>query len=223
MNDQINENNENNENLSALDAAKKLKKTKIIILSVFVGMIVFMILCFTIPGLLNTADESGKKNSDEQKQYIFYEKYPDSFDIMNYDKYIGLDRGFHYLDDYTGQTTEITRESLDDYNSGVRVMYDMIDAIIRGDADAYNALLSDKIDKKNPFTQQQVYNILVTDISNRAASGEGYQFKVEYEIHENNGSFRTDIGSDMAKIQYFTVKKIDGKYLIDSITESNNK
>jgi hypothetical protein len=99
----------------------------------------------------------------------------------------------------------------------------MFEAIIAGDADAYNALLSENIEPKDDFTQQQVYKIHVTSIDNRDSKSDGYNFKVEYQIHENNGTFRTDIGSDMAKIQYFTIRKIDGKYLIDSITESNNK
>ncbi len=220
MNDQMNK--IDNDNI-AQDAAKRVRKTKIIIVSVFVGMLIFMIICLMVPGLLNGTAFDQKKNSDEPAQFVFSNPYPESFDIMTYDEYLGLDRGFHYCDDSTGQTDELTRESLQDYNAGVKVMYNMFEAIISGNETAYNALLSDKIEKKEPFTQQQVYNILVIGIDNRDTKESGYRFKVEYSIHENNGSFRTDIGSDMSKIQYFTVRKIDGKYLIDSITESNNK
>ena len=206
-----------------IKAQKNLKKTKIIIISVFVGMLIFMICCLAIPGFLNLSAFEEKKNSDERIQYIFYPPYPDGFDIMTYDGYIGLDRGFYYLDDATGQTNELTRGDLVDYNAGVTVMFDMFEAIIAGDHKAYNALISGKIQPKGEFTQQQVYKIMVIGIDNRGSTDSGYQFKVEYRIHENNGTFRTDIGSDMAKIQYFTVRKVDGKYLIDSITESNNK
>lgn len=214
MNDEISQ--------SAL-AAKKLKKTKIIIISVFAGMLAFMLCCLLIPGFLNMSMFEEKKNSDDRVQYIFHDPYPDTFNIMNYEEYKRLDRGFYYLDDSTGQTSELERDDLVDYNSGVKVLYNMFEAIIAGDADAYNALLSDNIEPKDDFTQQQVYKIHVTSIDNRDSKSDGYNFKVEYQIHENNGTFRTDIGSDMAKIQYFTIRKIDGKYLIDSITESNNK
>ncbi len=227
MNDEMKNNINNTDadeiNAKSNDAARRVKRTKIIIISVFAGMLVFMICCLAIPGFLDLSAFEEKKNSDERVQYIFHQPYPESFDIMNYEEYLGLDRGFYYLDDSTGQTDELTRESLEDYNEGVKVMYEMFEAIIAGDADAYNALLSENIEPKNEFTQQQVYKILVTGIDNRGSSESGYAFKVEYKIHENNGTFRTDIGSDMAKIQYYTVRKIDGKYLIYSITESNNK
>ena len=213
-----------NENAPQLrDASKSIRKTKRIIIFIFAGMIIFMLCCLLIPGLLDMSSGEETKNSDDRIQYIFHEPYPESFNIMNYDEYTNLDRGFHYLDDSTGQTNELLYDDLVDYNPGVSVLYNMFEAIIAGDHEAYNALFSDKFDPHGDFTQQQVYKILVIGIDNRESSGEGYNFKVEYQIHENNGTFRTDIGSDMAKIQYFNVKKIDGKYLIDSVTESNNK
>lgn len=222
MNDDLNRSGAE-DTLDIVAANKKMKKTKIIIISVFACMLTFMLCCLLIPGFLNMSAFEDKKNSDERVQYIFHDPYPDSFNIMTYDGYMNLDRGFYYLDDSTGQTSELTREDLVDYNAGVTVLYNMFDAMIAGNSKAYNALLSDKLEPKGDFTQQQVYKIHVTSIDNRDTVSDGYNFKVEYQIHENNGTFRTDIGSDMAKIQYFTIRKIDGKYLIDSITESNNK
>ena len=212
-----------NQNMNKSDAAKSVKRTKTIIISIFAGMIIFMLCCLLIPGLLDMSTFEEKKNSDERVQYIFHEPYPANFNIMSYEEYKNLDRGFYYHDDATGQTNELLREDLVDYNAGVTVLYNMFEAIIAGDNDAYNALFSDKFKPVGEFTQQQVYKIYVVGIDNRDSSKEGYNFKVEYQIHENNGTFRTDIGSDMAKIQYFNIKLIDGKYLIDSITESNNK
>lgn len=223
MNNDINKNEITGAESETSISSKNVRRTKIIIISIFAGMLAFMLCCLLIPGFLNMSALDEKKNSDDRVQYIFHEPYPDSFNIMNYDQYVNLDRGFHYLDDSTGQTNELLRGDLEDYNPGVRVMFNMFEAIVAGNANAYNALLSDNVPKKDDFTQQQVYKILVTSIDNRSNKDDGYNFKVEYQIHENNGTFRTDIGSDMAKIQYFTVKKIDGKYLIDRITESNNK
>lgn len=219
MNNDVNINSVTDE----ISVAKKIKKTKIIIISIFAAMLVFMLCCLLIPGFLNMSALEEKKNSDERVQYIFHDPYPETFNILTYDEYKNLDRGFYFLDDSTGQTSELTREDLVDYNAGVNVLYNMFEAIIAGDADAYNALLSENIESKKDFTQQQVYKIHVTSIDNRDIKNDGYNFKVEYQIHENNGTFRTDIGSDMAKIQYFTIRKINGVYLIDSITESNNK
>ena len=226
MNNDINNNDfdiKANESMDDIaEVQRKAKRTKIIIIAVFAVMVAFMVLCFTVPGLLDGTAFEKPKNTQTPTQYIFHEPKPEGFDIMQYEKYINLDRGFHYRNDYSAQTDELLFEDLDDYNPGVTVIYNMIQAIVAGDNKAYNALLSDKMEKKKEFTQQQVYNISVVGITNTSSSGT-FEFRVEYMIRENNGSFRTDIGSDMAKIQYFTVKLIDGKYVIDSITESQNK
>ncbi len=208
--------------VAAADAQKRVKRTKIIIISVFAVMVLIMILCFTVPMLIERSGLDGKQNSDTPKQYIFYDPYPEDFDIFKYDEYMKRgDRGFIYCNNNLEE--ELTDETVKDKNPGVQVMYKLIDAIKRGDEKTYNSLLSSKIEKKKSFTQQQVYAIFVTQINTLDVEANSYYFKVEYKIRENNGSFRTDIGSDMAKTQYFTVKLIGGNYLIDSITESNNK
>lgn len=209
-------------NIEADYGKKRVRRTKIIILSVFSAMVIIMILCFTLPTLIERSGLDGKQNSDTPKQYIFYDPYPENFDIFQYDEYMKRgDRGVIYRNNNLEE--ELTDKTVMDCNPGVQVMYKLIDAIKRGDEDTYNSLLSGKIEKKKPFTQQQVYAILVVQINTLDVEENSYYFKVEYKIRENNGSFRTDIGSDMAKTQYFTVKLIDGNYLVDSITESNNK
>lgn len=214
--------NESNIRSDAADTQVRIKRTKIIIISVFAAMILIMILCFTIPMLIERSGLDGKQNSDTPKQYIFHDPYPEDFDIFQYDEYMKRgDRGFIYCNNNLEE--ELTDETVKDKNQGVQVMYKLIDAIKRGDEKTYNSLLSNKIEKKKSFTQQQVYAIFVTQINTLDVEANSFYFKVEYKIRENNGSFRTDIGSDMAKTQYFTVKQIDGNYLIDSITESNNK
>ena len=45
-----------------------------------------------------------------------------------------------------------------------------------------------------------------------------YVFTVEYKIHKNNGTFRTDIGLDESRRQYFVLSDSTGKeVLIDQI------
>ena len=92
----------------------------------------------------------------------------------------------------------------------------MLNALIEGDVATYNALLGEGVEKKDSFTQQQLYKITITNKSTRSADG-SYEFTVDYKIHENNGSYRTDMGSDMYRPLAVTVSNKSGKYLIESM------
>ena len=66
---------------------------------------------------------------------------------------------------------------------------------------------------------QKLYNIKITRMSEEDVSENGqnytkYEFILEYMIHQNNGTFRTDIGSDASKKQYITLTDRTGELLI---------
>jgi hypothetical protein len=107
----------------------------------------------------------------------------------------------------------------------------MIRAVINGDADAYNALFSSNYyknhDPEPPFTMQRLYDIKLTKVSETLVAGEKgkytqYEFEVEYKIRLNDGTYRTDIGHDESKKQYFVLSdSVTGEVLIDQILEYN--
>jgi hypothetical protein len=121
-------------------------------------------------------------------------------------------------------TEALGEKNRDDYVPAVIVLCDMIERIIAGDADGYNKLLSTNylknLEPEPPFTMQQVYDIRLTKVKETEMS-EGYtqyEFEVEYRIRNNNGTFRTDIGHDESRKQYFVLSDSTSRdVLIDQI------
>ena len=44
-----------------------------------------------------------------------------------------------------------------------------------------------------------------------------YVIMIEYKIHENNGTFRRDVESDVARPQYFVINNSTGEYKVMEI------
>lgn len=199
------------------DILDSTKKTKRIIIIVFSCMFVFMVLCLLIPGLTQySLRDKEVKDPTEDNTYIFCEPYEEGFDIFKYEEYMLLDRTVMYYDG-TGIGTGVVRGNLNEFNPGVAVIYEMLDAAICGDVDRYNACFGEKIEKKQDFTQQQIYKITITNKSKSSTEG-SYVFTVDYKIHENNGTLRTDMGSDEFRPLSITVSNKSGKYLIEKMS-----
>ena len=101
----------------------------------------------------------------------------------------------------------------------------MVYAIINGNASEYNSLFSKKYfenhEPKQSFTMQKIYNGKITYFSSESETIDGvtyktYTYNLVYNIFENNGTFRKDIG-DGARMQYIKVSEREGKMLIDDI------
>ena len=213
MNGNLEENKTDIENNSVEISMKKTKRTIII---VFASMLAFMIICLAIPGLTQYSRQGEVKDPNEDNTYVFCEPYEEGFNILEYEEYVALDRNIIYRDG-TGIESGLVEGNLNEYNPGVTVIYNMLNALIEGDVDAYNALLGDGVEKKDSFTQQQIYKITVTNKTKSSNDG-SYEFTVDYKIHENNGSYRTDMGSDMYRPLSITVSNKSGKYLIESMS-----
>ena len=74
---------------------------------------------------------------------------------------------------------------------------------------------------------QQLHHIVLTKMSVESVSEDGhnytkYLYSVEYQINENNGTFRKDIG-DGSRPQYLVVTNRSGRWQIDSITTIRTK
>ena len=193
------------------------KKTKKTIIIVFCSMLAFMIICLCIPGLTSwSLNNNEVEDPNKNNNYYFCEPYEDGFDILEYEEYLSLDRTIMYYDG-TGIGSGVVEGNLNEYNPGVTVIYNMLNALIEGDVATYNALLGEGVEKKDSFTQQQLYKITITNKSTSSADG-SYEFTVDYKIHENNGSYRTDMGSDEYRPLSVTVSNKSGKYLIEKMS-----
>ncbi len=219
-----------NQSRQAMESTKRLKRRMIVVI---IGMLVFMVVAIAV---INMIDSTETPDPDEKVTIPhihgnFYE--PDyDYNIMNDEEYLDLDRIIYYHDARTGIMKSLTDKNLPAQGPAVNTLYNMIEAIIYGNADAYNDLFSQSYYKDNnperEFTMQQVYDIHITIESEtdqqNAAGGiqTEYIFTVEYKIRRNNGTFRTDIGSDSSRTQIIVLSDKEGKdVLIDRIVYVN--
>lgn len=147
----------------------------------------------------------------EKPKYDFYFYEPDyKLDINDYPEYLEKNRDMDYTDEY-GFTYGITEENLTKHGS-LPVFFDsFFDAVKAGNADAYNSMFTDEYfenaEKKEKFTKQMIYDIKVEFLLSEEIdkNTNGIICSVLYKIYRNDGSFRDDIGSDMARRQEFTL------------------
>ena len=139
-----------------------------------------------------------------------------------YEEYLKYDRTIQYC--YTaGVQVSVNDKTLSNYDASFRLIYELIGTLIAGDSDAYNELVHEDVGHFDSFTQQQVYDVVVTKYSETTKQSEAgkiyfeYVYVVEYKIHENNGTYRKDIESDACRAQYFVINNSTGELLIMDI------
>ncbi|NLW73775.1 MAG: hypothetical protein GX057_02610 [Clostridiales bacterium] len=209
---------------------EETRKLKRIILCCFAAMLLFVILYFSAAPLINMIakmlEERDKDVYNPTRQTIIFHTPDYNENIYDDEYYMGLDRSIYYRELDTGVTVAIEAEDYDSYDESVRFMVDFVNYIIAGDAESYNACFEEAYfevegnDEKEAFTMQKLYNILITKISE---TKDGYLFTLEYMIKDNNGTFRTDIGSDASRKQYITLTDKTGKLLIEKIEYATMK
>ncbi len=219
----------------AQEATARLKR---IILLAAAAMVVFVVVALLIIPILDGAigtHEREEVTTVRHNTVIYYD--PDyDYDIMQDQEYLELDRYIYYSDARTNETIILLDHEIKDYGEGMVTLKTMIDAIIAGDHETYNALFSENYfavegrEPEAPFTMQQVYDIIITRVNVKDVADEKlgrytqYEYTVEYKIHKNNGTFRTDLGHDDSRKQYFVLSNSTGKeVLIDQILGYNYK
>ena len=177
------------------------KKKKIIKLFIIIGIL--LILLFAVSKILEMVVED---NNTPELDYEFYVPMEDEeTNIFKDSEYMAKDRALYYTDDM-GQRTGITDASS---SSDIGVIFFSLyfHALEQGDADSLNDLLSDKLDKYEPFTMQRVYAKEVKYLYDEKIDDNTYSvtYSLDNHIMKNDGSFRRDIGSDMSRTQYVTL------------------
>ncbi len=199
------------------------KKKPLIIAACLAGALV---LCAVLIAILESVGEG----DIEYETYPplpdnkLYETYPEDFDIMEYEEYLSFDRNIYRNDTNTGVTVSVDREQAAKYGEDFLLLYDVIIAINEGDRDSYNSYMGNARLEKGEFTQQQIYDILITPYSSSEEKGyEEITYKVTYRIHENNGTYRNTIESDKSRPQYFIINNSSGEFKVADILEQGYK
>lgn len=212
-------------------AAQRLRSKRIIIIAIMVS-IVFVVAYFAITAIINA-------NSDDTtpSRPIFFYMADWEKDIMEDEKYLALDRSVYFYDTRRNEKISISDEnSVDvsqDYRAGVELLREYVRYAINGNHEAINDMFSDAYfaagyKEKKAFTMQQIYDICITNIRLSATEENGktyqsYEFWLEYRIRENNGTFRSDVGSDGAKPEMFIITDRNGDVKIDAIIPYSTK
>ena len=214
----------------ARESTRRLRRNMIIVL---IGLLAFVVIAIPLIGILDNLQNGSEEEETKRlpPSSINFATPDFEYDIMEDEDYLQLNRRIYIYDARSGQTEELTDKNLPGYGGGAAVLRDMIRAVINGDADAYNALFSSNYyenhDPEPPFTMQRLYDIKLTKVSETLVAGEKgkytqYEFEVEYKIRLNDGTYRTDIGHDESKKQYFVLSdSVTGEVLIDQILEYN--
>ncbi len=215
------------ENRRNAEATRKLKRKIIIAIIV---MVVFAAIAIPVISVLDGAGEDENKAPYKPPNASGVDWYPPDYDrkvnILKDPDYLELDR---HIDLKRGAyTITLDTDKLTGYSPAVVVLCDMIDTIIRGDAEAYNRLFSERYFKEGnepeaPFTMQRIYDIQFDEIREKIMTDENgqeyneYIYRVTYKINRNDGTFRLDIGHDVSIPQYFLLSDRSGEVMIDRL------
>lgn len=206
-------------------------RAKILIISVIAAIVLLVALNSIDYGALAdkiTGDNVGEKQEVETYPEHYFEEPIFDEDITSDEEYMDLDR---YV--YLKIGNEINQLSGSSYEEGTmeRFWIDYFDAVTGADSQTLNALhtshFTDQNGKYGKFAPQKLYEIKVEMISSaKVEEGECagcYQYfaKVNYNIYENNGTFRKDLRSDESREQIFEL--IEGKFGIRIHTVSYPK
>ncbi len=151
-----------------------------------------------------------------------------TFSIANYDEnifedkvYVSYDRSIYYTDLNSGMTVTVSKDDTTDvsetYRDAVLFLLDYIDAMINGDVDSYNDCYAPEFydtnrSPKTSFTMQKLYRMNLTSVDWKYVDDGDealryYNISIEYMIKNNNGTLRSDMGSDAIRKIYLTIKE----------------
>ncbi len=200
------------------------KKNKRIIFIVFSITVAVLVVLAVVVGLLELGDTGPDVETwGTVDPSLLHETKDEDFDIMEYDEYLSLNRTITYFE--SNMTVSVDDSTVGNYDEGFQLMYELIKCMIAGDHEGYNFYVFPKDEQEGPFTQQQIYDVVLARHSYTQKSGDSgsyteFVYKLEYKIHENNGTFRNDIESDASRPQYFVINDSMGDMMVMDIIET---
>lgn len=195
---------------------KKLKKGGRIII---IALAVLSVLTGVLYGVSRLTAQD-KIDFTEKVEGIYYFPADYNADPEEDPAYMAKERRVWFIDD-KGLGLFLD-ESNASSNSIAGLMYRYFEALKNGDAAAHEQLLSQSYGEsyviQKRFTCQKVHDINVKFNQGNTVDGVGrWYYRVSYEIYENNGTYRADIGSETARVMSFEIVYEGGEYKINSI------
>ena len=144
-------------------------------------------------------------------------------DITSEEDYAETGWYITYVNDM-GEAVMILDDDYLRHGIGVEYLSYYFAAIQAGDHETYNAMFGDEYYKDHKpvdeFTPQRIYDITVRLLNEAELDDETdvINYEISYKIMRNDGTFRRDIGSDMARTQYLTVTVTTDDIYISGLT-----
>lgn len=205
-----------------LTEKQKLKKVFKVIVFVFVALFVILGVLFGVMLLL----KGEKVDYTEKGEGIYYFSADYNANSLEDEVYLSKNRDIMFTD-RAGNGEPIT--GVDSEDEDVKsLMYNYFSALMEGDAQKHSRLLTDSYKSnfvvQESFTPQKVYDIDVRFLTG-TTDGDKYleKYQVSYKIYENDGTYRADVGSNIAKLMVFEIATENGRSMINSIVSMNVK
>lgn len=206
---------------SGISAKKrKLKKIAKIAAIAFISVIVVFVILYVVSFFLKKSDV-GEPNTSG----IYFYEADYNLNIFEDKKYMSSDRSVYYFEYGSGEP--ITSENINDLPEAAKFFEEYFRIVINGEYEKYPLLFTEKYKQYNkipqPFTKQKVYDIQVELTDQQTVNEDGKEilaniYTVRYKIKDNNGTFRSDIGSNTNKPLIFVLYKSGDSFLINSIS-----
>ncbi len=185
----------------------KSKQKLILIIAAILGVMLLMLGAILLIERFVLSD----RNAPADGKYEFYPPY--NGDIQENEAYLELDRQVYYCNDPSGYgvTESIDPTKKEDYPPEVMFLYDYLQAVIAGDAEAYrlchNAAFLKKQELPAAFYPQMLHRMELR-FMNEVKEGNDrlVTYRVSYLIFQNDGSFRRDIDSETMRPQDITLR-----------------
>ncbi len=219
---------------AAVDSkAVSKKRAKGLILAVAILFCVLLALNFIMDsGLIGKLLLGGGKEQEREPVFLFNPDYEE--DIFEDEVYLDLNRYILYTD---GALSIYLANENDFAATGEVATFfgEYFDAVIMGDHRRLNACFTEEYREEHGemtrFTMQKLYDMEVVKLAeyiiNEGTADQTtvYEFKVSYRIRRNNGTFRDDLESGVARPQIYQLYRLDRteEILIQSISEYNYK
>lgn len=205
---------------------RQRRRSRRLMLIFVIAIVGITVLCLALIGVMSYYEDQEEENTGNT--ILFYTADYEA-DIMQNNEYLALNRSIMFENSDTGITIEIIDGNLQDisttYRDSVGLLINYVDYAIYGKTDELNALFSDEYveaggELKMDFTMQQLYNIKISYVTSLTTEEDGQEYQshdywLEYMIHKNNGTFRSDMGSDCVRKEYVRVTDRNGKLGID--------
>lgn len=202
-----------------------MNKKKLILIRIIVIILSVLAVLWLFSFVLEKAVQHQSSGDDDTEiTRKFYEPSPGE-DILNDKEYLEKNSDITYYDEYGNGYLITDGNYLGRGGLALELMSHFFDAVKNGSDAKLNVMFAPEYYEENgqfePFNPQRIYDISVTFEGSETDEDTGNittVFTVSYKIMKNDGTFRTDIGSDTSRKQYFTILETEDDIVIKDIT-----